>query len=32
MLNLGIELKENYKGPNLEKCFDLVYDCKGNSY
>ncbi len=32
MLKLGIEIQENYNGRNLDSSFDLVFNCKGNSY
>ncbi|CAD8044723.1 unnamed protein product [Paramecium primaurelia] len=32
MLNLGIEIQENYIGPSLDSNFDLVFNCKGNNY
>ncbi|CAD8053276.1 unnamed protein product [Paramecium sonneborni] len=32
MNDLGIEIQENYKGHSLNSNFDLVFNCKGNSY
>ncbi|CAD8061226.1 unnamed protein product [Paramecium sonneborni] len=32
MQDLGIEIQENYKGHSLDSNFDLVFNCKGNSY
>lgn len=32
MLDLGIEIQENYKGLSLDSKFDLVFNCKGNTY